>query len=137
MRRKRSSNPSEGWNASAPFVDHWEFLRKGNATTIYLDGINWWPLVFAVQCRQIVAKDSELVGPGEAFIEKCLSLEPDKADGRFISYPWIEPDDAQRLESMPPKVARINRNAKNAVLDWGFTDVVLAVGRIRRQVVVP
>jgi hypothetical protein len=129
--RKGSTNPSEGWNASAPFVDHWEFLRKDNATTIYLDEINWWPLVFAVKCRQIVAKDAELVGPGKAFIEKCSSLEPDQADGRFISYPWIEPDNAQHLESMPAKGARINRSAKNAVLDWGFTDAVLAVGPLR------
>jgi hypothetical protein len=32
---------------------------------------------------------------------------------------------------MPAKGARINRNAKNAVLDWGFTDAVLAVGPLR------
>jgi hypothetical protein len=77
----------EGWNASAPFVDHWEFLRKDTAPTIYLDEINWWPLVFAVKCRQIVAQDAELVGPSDALIKKCSSLKADKEPGRFISYP--------------------------------------------------
>jgi hypothetical protein len=129
---RKSGPPSEGWNASAPFVDHWKFVRQGNAPTIYLDEINWWPLVFAVKCREIIAKDAELVGPSSAFLNKCSRLEPDpKAPGRFVSYPWIEEDDARRRKDLPPRGALINRSVKNAVLDWGFTDAVLAVGSMR------
>lgn len=129
---RKSGTPSEGWNASAPFVDHWEFVRQGNAPTIYLDEINWWPLVFAVKCRQIIAKDAELVGPSSAFLNKCSRFEPDpKVTGRFVSYPWIEEDDARQLKDLPTRGALINRSVKNAVLDWGFTDAVLAVGSMR------
>jgi hypothetical protein len=124
--------PSEGWNASAPFVDHWKFVREGSAQTIYLDEINWWPLVFAVKCREIIAKDADLVGPSPSFLNKCSHLEPDpKIPGRFVSYPWIEEDDARQLRGLPSRGALANRSAKNAVLDWGFTDAVLAVGSMR------
>lgn len=129
---RKSGPPSEGWNASAPFVDHWKFVRHGNAPTIYLDEINWWPLVFAVKCREIIAKDAELVGPSPAFLNRCSHLEPDpNTPGRFISYPWIEEDDARQLKDLPARGALINRSVKNAVLDWGFTDAVLAVGSMR------
>jgi hypothetical protein len=129
---RKSGAPSEGWNASAPFVDHWKFVRQGKAPTIYLDEVNWWPLVFAVKCRQIIAKDAELVGPSSAFLNKCSRLELDpKIPGRFVSYPWIEEDDARQLKDLPPRGALINRSVKNAVLDWGFTDAVLAVGSMR------
>jgi hypothetical protein len=129
---RKSGPPSEGWHASAPFVDHWKFVREGIAPTIYLDEINWWPLVFAVKCREIIAKDAELVGPSPAFLNKCSRLEPDpKIPGRFISYPWIEEDEAQQLKAKPSRGALINRSVKNAVLDWGFTDAVLAVGSMR------
>jgi hypothetical protein len=129
---RKSGPPLEGWNASAPFVDHWKFVRQGGAPTIYLDEINWWPLVFAVKCRQIIAKDAELVGPTRAFLNKCSRLEPDpKTPGRFISYPWIEDSEARQLKELPARGALINRSVKNAVLDWGFTDAVLAVGPMR------
>lgn len=129
---RNSGPPCEGWNASAPFVDHWKFIREENAPTIYLDEINWWPLVFAVKCREIIAKDAALVGPSLAFLNKCSRLEPDpNTPGRFISYPWIEEDDARQLKDLPARGALINRSVKNAVLDWGFTDAVLAVGSMR------
>lgn len=129
---RKSASPFEGWNASAPFVDHWKFVRRGGAPTIYLDEINWWPLVISVKCRQIIAKDAELVGPSSTFINKCSSLEPDQhASGRFVSYSWIEEEDAAKLKALPPQGALLNRSVKNNVLDWGFTDAVLAVGPMR------
>jgi hypothetical protein len=122
---------SEGWNASAPFVDHWKLARIG-APAIYVDEINWWPLVFAVKCRQIIAKDAALVGPSKAFIDKCSSFNPDlRNPGRFLSYSWIEDADAQRLKAMPARGALINRSLKSYVLDWGFADAVLAVGQMQ------
>ena len=129
---RKDGPPSEGWKASAPFVDHWKLARTGAAPTIYVDEINWWPLVFAVKCRQIVAQDAALVGPGAAFIDKCSHLELDPNNpGRFRSYSWIEPDDAPALKALPTRGALINRSVKNSVLDWGFTDAVLSVGPLR------
>jgi hypothetical protein len=128
-RSRKSGGPFEGWNASAPFVDHWKFVRRGGAPTIYLDEINWWPLVISVKCRQIIAKDAALVGPSTTFINKCSALEPDShASGRFVSYSWIEEDDAPNLKALPLQGALLNRRLKHSVLDWGFTDAVLAVG---------
>jgi hypothetical protein len=128
---RQNGSPSEGWNASAPFVDHWK-LERVHASPIYVDEINWWPLVFAAKCRQIIAKDAALVGPNKTYIDKCASLQPDPANpGRFLSYPWIEASDAQQLKAMPSRAALINRSLKAYVLDWGFSDAVLAIGQMR------
>lgn len=119
------------WNAAAPFVDHWKLVRH-NAPTIYIDEINWWPLVFAVKCRLIIAKDAEYVGPTATYIDSCSSSQPDgRTPGRYLSYSWIDPSDAQRLKALPARGALLNRRFKNYVLDWGFTDAVLAVGPMR------
>jgi len=117
------------WNAAAPFVDHWKLVRT-SAPTIYVDEINWWPLVFALKCREMIAKDAALVGPSAKYIDACTALKPDlKHPGR--SYLWITPSGAQGLKAMPGRGARINRSLKNSVLDWGFTDAVSAVGPMR------
>jgi len=119
---------SEEWNASAPFVDHWKIARK-SGPTIYVDEINWWPLVFALKCRQIVANDASLAGPAAAYIDVCASSKPDaKNPGRYISYAWIGPSDASRLKAMPKRGALINRGLKNYILDWGFSDALIALG---------
>jgi len=127
-------SPTEGWNASAPFVVHWKLARNDGAPPIYVDEINWWPLVFAVKCRQMIAKDAGLIGPGAAYLDRCSNLDPDTSpgnEGRFLSYPWIEKEDAAKLEGMPAKGALFNRGVKNALLDWGFTDAVLSVSQMR------
>jgi hypothetical protein len=125
---------SEDWNASAPYVDHYKIIRRG-APPIYLDEINWWPLVFAAKCRQILAADAALAGPVKTYIHTCsLPATPDpdaqKNPGRFRSYPFLT--DAQRLNALPTKGAKINRYLKTFVLDWGFADAVMAVGPMRR-----
>ncbi|MGH9745521.1 MAG: hypothetical protein ACRD59_05345 [Candidatus Acidiferrales bacterium] len=128
---RQGGDASEGWHASTPFVDHYLLLRRG-APTIYVDEINWWPLVFSAKCRQIVAKDAELAGPSKPYIATCATTEKDeKNPGRFLSYSWIEPGEAKRLEALPAKGARLNRGLKNNVLDWGFSDAVLSVGAMR------
>jgi len=122
----------EEWNAAAPFVDHWK-LARNKAPTIYIDEINWWPLVFAVKCRQIIAKDAELIGPSATYIDSCSSSQPDtKTSGRYLSYPWIDASEAQRLKALPARAALLNRKLKDYVLDWGFTDAVLAVGPMQK-----
>jgi hypothetical protein len=125
------SQISEEWNAAAPFVVHWKLARL-NAPTIYVDEINWWPLVFALKCREIVASDAALVGPSKAYIRACAQpLEPATTPGRFTRYPWITAAEADRLETLPSHGALINRGLKNSLLDWGFSDAVLALGPLR------
>jgi len=125
-----ANGSSEEWNASAPFVDHYKLERK-NAPTIYVDEINWWPLVFAPKCRQIVAEDASLAGPIKTYIHTCsLPATPDpKHPGRFRAYPFLSNE--QALTNLPPKGARLNRSLKTFLLDWGFADAVLAVGPMR------
>ncbi len=124
------NTPAE-WNASAPYVDHWNLTRK-SGPTVYVDEINWWPLVFALKCRQIVESDARLVGPNTKRLNLCAKSEVDKAaPGRFVSYAWIQPEDVQRLNRMPLRGALVNRALKNSILDWGFSDAMIAVGPLR------
>ncbi len=124
---------SEEWNASAPYVDHWKLRRKHGAQPIYVDEINWWPLVVGLKCRQIVAKEAALIGPNKAYIKLCSQRIPDlRTPGRFRLYPWITGPDAQRLEQMPERGALINRSLKDNLLDWGFSDAMLAVGQMQQ-----
>jgi hypothetical protein len=134
---RQGASVSEGWNASAPFVDHWKLSRTDpHVPPIYVDEIDWWPLVFAVKCRQIVANDATLTGPSETYIDKCASFKPDTTTpGRFVSYSWIEPPDAQKLKALRARGALINRGVKSYVLDWGFTDAVLAMGQMQPYLV--
>ena len=123
-----SSTSSEAWNAAAPFVVHWK-LSRSSGPTIYVDEIDWWPLVFSLKCRQIVGSDASLVGPSVNRIKSCSTLKPDASvSGRFISYDWIPTQDALGLLKLPSRGARVNRNLKNGLLDWGFSDAVLALG---------
>ena len=61
-RKDHSADSSKEWNAAAPFVVHRK-LASHRGPTIYVDEINWWPLVFSLKCRQIVESDAGLVGP--------------------------------------------------------------------------
>ena len=131
-RKDHSGDSSREWNAAAPFVVHWKLARYHNAPTIYVDEINWWPLVFSLKCRQIVENDAALVGPSADSIKLCSTLKPDEAeDGRFISYDWIPTEDAPRLLALAHRGALVNRKLKNGILDWGFSDAVLALGPLR------
>ncbi len=130
-RKGRSGESSEEWNAAAPFVVHWKLARR-SGPTIYVDEINWWPLVFSLKCRQIVESDAGLVGPNADGIRLCSTLKRDvNAPGRFISYDWIPTEDAPRLLALAHRGALVNRRLKNGILDWGFSDAVLALGPLR------
>jgi len=121
------------WNAAAPFVIHWKLART-SGSSVYVDEINWWPLVFALKCREIVASEAELVGPAEPYLSLCSRSEPDDAKtfpGRYKSYPWITPAEATRLRGLPENGARLNRAWKGSLLDWGMSDVVMAIGAMR------
>lgn len=124
------------WRAAAPFVDHYKLVRK-NGTIIYVDEINWWPIVFAAKCRQIVAQEAALMGPDRMHIKTCSAKtvpDPDHK-GRFRSYAWITQEDVQKRGPSWPKAAVINRSLKREFLDWGFADALLAVGPLRTYLV--
>jgi hypothetical protein len=123
-----SGASSEEWNASAPYVDHWKLVGK-SGQVLYVDEINWWPLVIGLKCRQIVAKDASLIGPAVGYIDLCSKSQPAAETGRFLYYPWIE--DPKQLKAGSPKGALINRSLKNSLLDWGFSDALLAVGTMQ------
>lgn len=119
------------WNAAAPYVVHWK-LARSSGPTIYVDEINWWPLVFSLKCRQIVRSDTALVGPSPDRIKLCSTLQPDPTDSdRFISYDWIPNQDAPGLLALASNAALVNRKLKNGLLDWGFSDALLALGPLR------
>lgn len=130
-RKDHAGDSSEEWNAAAPFVVHWKLARHAGPT-IYVDEINWWPLVFSLKCRQIVESDAALVGPSADRIKLCSTLKRDiNEHGRFISYDWIPTEDAPRLLSLASRGALVNRKLKTGILDWGFSDAVLALGPLR------
>jgi hypothetical protein len=130
-RKDHSGDSSKEWNAAAPFVVHWK-LARSSGQKIYVDEINWWPLVFSLKCRQIVENDAALVGPSADRIKLCSTRKPDETEnGRFISYDWIPTEDAPRLLALAHRGALVNRKLKNGILDWGFSDAVLALGPLR------
>jgi hypothetical protein len=130
-RKDHSGDSSNEWNAAAPFVVHWK-LARSSGQKIYVDEINWWPLVFSLKCRQIVENDAALVGPSADRIKLCSTRKPDETEnGRFISYDWIPTEDAPRLLALAHRGALVNRKLKNGILDWGFSDAVLALGPLR------
>jgi len=130
---KRNSND---WRAAAPFVDHYKLVSK-NGTTIYVDEINWWPLVFSAKCRQIVAKEAALVGLDKKHFDNCAAktLEDPNNRNRFRSYTWITRNDIQQRHHPWPKPAALNGSVKRDILDWGFADALLAVGSMQEYIV--
>jgi len=125
---------SNEWSAAAPYVVHWKLARSAGPA-IYVDEINWWPLVFSLKCRQIVRSDAEFVGPSAATIKSCSTLRHDPSEpDRYISYDWIPADEAPGLLSRVPRGALANRKLKNGLLDWGFSDAILALGPLRTYI---
>ena len=121
----------EEWNAAAPFVIHWKLARTGG-TSVYVDEINWWPLVFALKCREMIAGEAELVGPLTSYLGTCAYSKPDATvSGRFESYAWLTPQQVAALHAQPRRGAPFNRAWKSSLLDWGISDVVVAVGAMR------
>jgi hypothetical protein len=121
----------EDWSASAPFVDHY-VLHRSDGGPVVVDEINWWPLVFPLKCRNMLAGEARLAGPDKTLLDLCSQarVEDPSNPGRFKFYPWISSADAKALEAIHPKGALINRDLKNGLLDWGFSDAIMAVGSL-------
>jgi hypothetical protein len=121
----------EEWHAAAPYAVHFKLARsKGPA--VYVDEINWWPLTFALKCRQLIQSDASFVAPNKARIDTCARREPNAGvPQRFKSYDWIPKDEATRIRQLPARGARANRGLKTELMDWGFPDAVMALGPMR------
>ncbi len=122
----------EEWSASAPFVDHY-VLQRSHGGPIVVDEINWWPLVFPLKCRAIMAGDTRLTGANAPLLNLCsqaVQMDPSNL-GRFRAYTWISPQQAMKLETIRPQGALFNRWLKTSILDWGFSDAMMAVGSMR------
>jgi hypothetical protein len=125
---------ADEWRAAAPYAIHFQIARA-NGQNLYVDELNWWPLTFSLKCRQIIASDASFVAPSKARIETCSRREPNLAvPQRFKSYDWITPEEAARMAHLRPKGARANRALKTGLIDWGFSDAVLALGPLRLYV---
>ena len=125
---------ADEWRAAAPYAIHFQ-LTRANGQNLYVDELNWWPLTFSLKCRQIIASDASFVAPSKARIQTCSRREPNLAvPQRFKSYDWITPEEAARMAHLPPKGARANRALKIGLMDWGFSDAVLALGALRLYV---
>jgi len=125
---------NEEWNAAAPFVDHYD-LDIGGGTTIFLHEINWWPLIIAAKCRQMVAAESALVDRDKKHIYVCSAPTSADVNGRYKSFSWLSKFEIGQRKAGSPKAAVINRWAKHDILDWGFADALLAVGPLREYLI--
>jgi hypothetical protein len=120
----------EEWRAAAPYVVHFQLQRK-TGPTIYVEELNWFPLVFSLKCRGIVQPDANLVGPSTNRISTCSKLQKSDVPGRYVSFDWIPTDQAPGLRALPSRGALVNRDLKNGLMDWGFSDAVLSLGPLR------
>jgi hypothetical protein len=124
----------EEWHAAAPYAVHFQ-LARSSGQSLYVDEINWWPLTFSLKCRQLVASDASFVAPNNEKIDTCSTREPSRGvPQRFKSYDWISRDEATRLHQLPRRGARVNRDLKAGLMDWGFPDAVMALGPLRSYV---
>jgi len=121
-------NSPEEWNAAAPFVVHWVVHLRRHPAVLVVDEINWWPLVLALKCRRVIAAEAHLSGPDQHLLEVCSqqSVQDPGGVGRF--YPWIPADEAAKLEKIRPRAVLLNRELKAGLVDWGLSDVLMAVG---------
>jgi hypothetical protein len=108
---------------------------RSDGQSLYVDEINWWPLTFSLKCRQLVASDASFVAPSKEKIDTCSTREPNQGvPQRFKAYDWISRDEATRLRQLPRRGARMNRDLKTGLMDWGFPDAVMALGPLRSYV---
>lgn len=119
---------ADEWHAAAPFVVHWVVHLRGHPAVLVVDEINWWPLVMAIKCRNVMTPEAHLAGPDSQLIDVCSLASKQDPDGLGRFYPWIQSDEAARLKKLWPHSVRINRNLKSSLVDWGLSDVLMAVG---------
>ncbi|HTW46555.1 MAG TPA: hypothetical protein VMD92_01330 [Acidobacteriaceae bacterium] len=131
---------SEQWSASAPFIERYEISSGGHAP-ILVDELNWYPIVYPIKCRWLIARDAALTGPDDAQIKVCEAApQGTQADpahpGRFLQYQWIANQEGDELEKIHRRATFLNRDMKNGLMDWGFGDAVMALGDVQQLLTV-
>jgi hypothetical protein len=121
-------NSPEEWHAAAPFVVHWVVHLRRHPAVLVLDEINWWPLVLSLKCRRIIAAEAHLSGPDRNLLQVCSEPSAQEPGGSGRFYAWIPAGEAAELEHIRPRSVLINRSLKASLVDWGLSDVPLAVG---------
>jgi hypothetical protein len=123
----------DDWKQSRPFVNHY-VMGRAKGAPIIVDEINWWPLVLPLKCRKILQGEAYLAGPNKDLLELCaghVSQKPGQQPIQPAPFAWISSDEAQTLESRPRNAARFNGDVKTNLLDWGFSDPMMAVGPMK------
>ncbi|MGB0052652.1 MAG: hypothetical protein WBQ02_10445 [Terracidiphilus sp.] len=121
-------NNAEEWHAAAPFVVHWVVRLRRHQAVLVLDEVNWWPIVLALKCRRIVATETYLAGPDRSLLQVCSQDSAQDPGGVGRLFPWITPDEAQKLAAVRPRGVLVNRTLKGNLIDWGLADVLISTG---------
>lgn len=114
------------WKASTPFVYRYVYPRTG-APPVIVDEVNWWPLLFPPKCRFIVQPEINLSGVDKEHLRLCA-----RNDAPF--HAWITPAELRAALAHKPVSgggAWLNKKLKQSVMNWGFSDAVLALGPLR------
>lgn len=115
------------WEASRPFVRRATFLRSDRAR-IVIDEVNWWPLLFPLKCRLLIAPENELSGNDVEHIALCR-----RNDRTNHYYQWLSDADLAALDRRPKggHASLANRFLKQQIMNWGLSDAVIALGPMR------
>jgi len=120
-----STNPTtaiwrteEEWQRSRPFVDHAHIAAsKGD---VYVHEVNYWPLLFPIKCRFLLAPEHELSGNDVEHLKLCKD--------------WLNRVELDHLLHSKPKSgggAKLNGVLKHQIMNWGLSDAVVALGPMR------
>jgi hypothetical protein len=125
------SDKPDMWKASRPFVVSYRLSHPGFHDVIVHE-FDWWPLVLPLKCRYIVAREAYLAGPDREMIQLCngKGLDVKAWPSNQVRYHWIDDGTAQILMSKPSPAPRLNRGLKQTLMDWYFSDPIMAVGPI-------
>ena len=121
----------KSWGASSPFVDRYTYNLNGRPLLI-VDEVNWWPLVFPLKCRALVAPEAELGGVDSHHLHLCAALSDDgntKLEAPY--YPFLsdaELNDALKAKRPIGGAAWANGEVKRGLMNWGLSDAVIALG---------
>ena len=114
------------WRGSQPFVDHYLVGLK-DGRHLFIDEINWWPLVLAFKCQFVVPTDADLVGPDKDNIATCAADDD-------VHFPWLTRSHQADLMGIHPisgGAPWLNGVLKNQIMDWGISDAVLSLGTLK------
>jgi len=123
--------PNEAAWSKGAFVDRYEYARK-SAPPIIVDEVNWWPLALPLRCAALLKPEAYLAGADVADLRLCAALGPDgQRLNDDIHFPFLSKADFETLAQMKPPgggAARVNGFVKRALMDWGLSDAVIALG---------